>query len=82
MRIIITPEAEKQYIKLPKIEQKKIRKKLLILEQNKITGKKLVGAFSELYSLRAWPYRILYFINQSQNTIYIVTIAHRQGVYG
>lgn len=81
MDIIITPEAEKQYSKLPKIEQKKIKKKLLILEQNQTAGKKLLGASSEIYSLRAWPYRILYYINQSQKTIYIVTIAHKQGVY-
>lgn len=81
MNIIVTPEAEKQYNKLPTIEQKKIKKKILILEQNQAAGKKLLGTLSELYSLRAWPYRILYYINQPQNTIYIVTIAHRQGVY-
>lgn len=81
MIIIITPEAEKQLRKLPKIEQKKVKKKLLILENNPHAGKKLLGTFSELWSLRAWPYRIIYYINLSQNKIYVVTIAHRQGVY-
>ena len=81
MRIIITPEADKQYDHLPQIEQKKIKKKLGVLEGNSQAGKKLSGNLSELRSLRVWPYRILYYMNKSQNTIYIVTIAHRQGVY-
>jgi len=81
MQIIITPEAEKQYGKLPKIEQKKIKKKLATLEENQKSGKKLSGNLSELRSLRAWPYRIIYYLNQSQKKIYVVTIAHRQGVY-
>ena len=81
MKTIITPEANKQYDKLPKTEQKKIKKKITILEQDQNAGKKLSGNFSELRSLRVWPYRILYYKNESQNTIHIVTIAHRQGVY-
>ena len=81
MQIIITPEAEKQYKKLPKLEQKKIKKKLLLLEENSERGKKLSGSLSEVRSLRAWPYRILYYINEKINSIYIVTIAHRQNVY-
>ena len=81
MEIIITPEAEKQYLHLPKTEQKKIKKKFLLLTQEPKIGKKLSGSFSELRSLRAWPYRILYYIDKSKKEIYIVTIAHRQGVY-
>ena len=78
MKIILTPEAIKQYGKLPKVEQKKIRRKITVLEQDPNAGKKLSGNFSELRSLRVWPYRILYYTNESQKTTYIVTIAHRQ----
>lgn len=81
MKIIVTPEANKQYNHLPKVEQKKIKKKLAVLEQDPYAGKKLSGNFSELRSLRVWPYRILYYTDDSQKTIYIVTIAHRQGIY-
>ncbi|CAN5205145.1 hypothetical protein BH09PAT2_BH09PAT2_05790 [soil metagenome] len=81
MKIILTPEAYKQYTKLSEIEQKKIKKKLKILEEDAFSGKKLAGILSELRSLRAWPYRIIYFINESQETVYIVSVAHRQGVY-
>lgn len=81
MQVIVTPKALKQYKHLPKTDQQKIKKKLLILEQNFQEGKKLSGEFSELRSLRAWPYRIIYYINNKQKKIFITTIAHRQGVY-
>jgi len=81
MEVIITPEASKQYKKLPKPEQKKVRRKLLILEEDPYGGKKLFGELSELRSLKAWPYRLLYYINESEEKVYVVTIAHRQGAY-
>ena len=81
MEVIVTPKALKQYNHLPKTEQTKIKKKLLLLEQNAQEGKKLSGDYNELRSLRAWPYRIVYYINNKVKKIYIVTIAHRQGVY-
>ena len=81
MEVIVTPKALKQYNHLPKTEQVKIKKKLLFLEQNAQEGKKLSGEYNELRSLRAWPYRIVYFIDNKVKKIYVVTIAHRQGVY-
>lgn len=81
MEVIITPKALKQYNHLPKIEQIKIKKKLFLLKQNAQEGKKLSGEYTELRSLRVWPYRIVYFIDNKVKKIYVVTIAHRQGVY-
>jgi mRNA-degrading endonuclease RelE of RelBE toxin-antitoxin system len=81
MEVIVTPKALKQYIHLPKTEQTKIKKKLLLLEQNAQEGKKLSGEYTELRSIKAWPYRIVYFIDNKVKKIYVVTIAHRQGVY-
>jgi mRNA-degrading endonuclease RelE of RelBE toxin-antitoxin system len=81
MQVIVTPKALKQYNNLPKTEQAKIKKKLLTLEQNSQEGKKLSGEYAELRSLKAWPYRIIYYIDNAQKKIFIVTVAHRQGVY-
>ena len=81
MQVIITPKAQKQYKNIPKIEQTKIKKKISILEQNPLAGKKLSGEAFEVRSLRVWPYRIIYFIDNKKNKIFIITIAHRQGVY-
>lgn len=80
MQIVITPKALKQYNHLPKTEQTKIKRKFLLLEQNPQEGKKLSGKLSEIRSLRAWPYRILYYIDGKAKKLFIVTIAHRQGV--
>lgn len=80
MQVIITPKATRQYNHLPKSEQAKIKKKLLLLETEPQIGKKLSGELAELRSLRAWPYRIIYYIDKKQ-VVYITTIFHRQGVY-
>ena len=81
MQVIITPKAEKQYKQLPKPEQTKIKRKLLALEIDSFLGKKLAGELSALYTLRAWPYRIFYYIDESEQKIYITSILHRQGAY-
>ena len=39
------------------------------------------GKLKEEYSMRAWPYRILYSINMKRKLISIEIIQHRQGVY-
>ena len=82
MQVIVTPQAQKQYLHLPQPEQKKIKRKLAVLEQSPQAGKKLSGNLAQIRSLRAWPYRILYYIDSKRDTIFVVTIAHRQGVYG
>lgn len=81
MRVVITAEAEKQYKHLPKTEQKKIKKKLLTLENSAYAGKKLTGDLTGLRSLRAWPYRILYAVDESEQEVNVNSIQHRQGVY-
>ncbi len=79
MKIELTPTAKKQLKKLPKSEAKKIARKLFTLEISPYSGKKLEGKLKDRYSLRAWPYRIIYVI--TRNAIQVETIEHRQGVY-
>jgi len=81
MQVIITPQAQKQYEKLPKPEQKKVKKKLKALEAEPYVGKKLAGDLKELRSIKAWPYRILYYINEQNQRLYVTLIQHRQGSY-
>jgi addiction module RelE/StbE family toxin len=81
MEVIITPKALKQYQHLPKSEQTKIKKRLSLLEKNPQEGKKLSGKLLGIRSLKAWPYRIIYLINEKQKNIFVITIAHRQGIY-
>ncbi len=79
MQIEYSKGAEKELRKLPSKEQRKISKKITYLRINPTFGKQLKGEFTGLRSLRAWPYRIIYRIDNIK--IFIVHIAHRQGVY-
>jgi len=81
MKVILSKDAHKQYSHLLKSEQIKIHKKLMILESNPYEGKKLEGELQGIRSLRAWPYRILYEINEKRKLVVIHKIAHRQGAY-
>ncbi len=81
MQAILSKDAQKQYERLEKPEQTKVRKKLMLLEQDPTVGKKLTGELSGIRSLRAWPYRILYEINEQKQRVEIHKIAHRQGSY-
>ena len=80
MKLYLTPSAEKHYKKLPIRFKNRVKKKLLFLEENPYSGKKLVGEFKGNYSLRVWPYRIIYLI-QRKKEIWVISILHRQGVY-
>lgn len=79
MEIRYKPSAVKQIKKLPLTEKKKIVKKIELLSQDPYVGKALKGEFSSLYSLRAWPYRIVYSILKKK--IVIHTVSHRQSGY-
>jgi len=81
MDVVLSKNAQKEYERLPNSVQVKIKKKLKTLETNPYSSKKLTGEFKGMYSLRAWPYRILYEINETEKRIEILKIAHRQGAY-
>jgi len=81
MDVVLSKSAQREYERLPKNIQVKLKKKLKTLEANPYQAKKLTGDFKGLFSLRAWPYRILYEINGSEQRVEVLKIAHRQGVY-
>lgn len=81
MRVVLSHTSKKQYDKLPPPEKNKIKKKLLFLEENPVSGKKLSGELSLYRSLKVWPYRIIYWINDKEKIIGVADIEHRQGVY-
>lgn len=81
MQIILAKDAKKDFKRLPKSEQSKVRKKLLTLNSNPYAGKKLSGELEGLRSLRAWPYRIIYKINALEHQTEVSSIIHRQEAY-
>lgn len=81
MKLEYSNQAQKDLTKLPKIKIRAILKKIELLPTSPFLGKKLGGKFSGYRSLRVWPYRIIYQINQSKNCLTIITVEHRQGAY-
>jgi len=81
MKLKISSPAKKQLSKIPKTETKKISRKIDNLLKNPQSGKKLQGPLKNYYSLRAWPYRIVYQTDHSKGQIIIVSIRHRQSAY-
>lgn len=79
-KLYLTPQAQKDIKEIPKNELIKIKRKLLLIEQRPYNGKKLVGRLTGLFSLRAWPYRIIYLINK-KHEVWIVHVMHRQEGY-
>lgn len=81
MNVVLSKNARKDYEDLSKKDKIKVRKKLTLLEQNPYAGKKLAGELKGIRSLRAWPYRIFYEVNESEQQIEVHKIKHRQGAY-
>lgn len=77
----IQKKAKKQIIKLPRTYQIKIFSAILDLAQDPLQGKKLEGKLKGQYSIRVWPYRIVYQIYKKELIISIIDVGHRQGVY-
>jgi mRNA-degrading endonuclease RelE of RelBE toxin-antitoxin system len=80
MDLFFKPIAQKELKKLPKIEARKVFKKIQILKEFPFAGKPLSVEFEGSRSVRAWPYRIIYRI-QSKRDLVIETIKHRQSSY-
>ena len=81
MKVEITSIAQKQLGQLPPSQAKKIAKKLQLLVLNPYLGKKLKGPLKEKYSLRAWPFRIIYVVEKNKHRVVVDVIEHRQGAY-
>jgi len=77
MQVILSNNAKRQYGHLPESEQKKVKKKLFSLETNPLSGKKLSGELAIYRSLRVWPYRIIYIINNKKKRVEVSDIEHR-----
>ena len=58
--LIFKPGAQKQFRKLTLQQQKKIGQGLEYLKADPFVGKKLRGDLKGQYSLRVWPYIIIY----------------------
>lgn len=80
-RVIIDRDARKSLLKLPKSANLKILQSFRALAREPYLGKPLGGEYAGRYSMKVWPYRIIYQIMKAERIIQILDIGHRQGIY-
>ena len=80
-KILYKERAIKDLKKLPQLWQNKLLSAIEFLKTDPFGGKKLRGKLFGAYSLRVWPYRILYEIDHDKIIVIVLHIGHRQGVY-
>ena len=81
MRLIFTIKSLKQLEGLPSKECQKIKRKVILLKSDPFAGKSLGGKLARYYSLRAWPYRIIYWVDKENKEVWVASILHRQRAY-
>ena len=79
--IQVQKNAKKQLDKIPVKNRARIEKAIDSLALDPFQGKKLEGELKGQYSVRVWPYRIIYQIYKKELIISIIDVGHRQGVY-
>lgn len=80
-QVKIKPKAQKELEKIPGKDKERILTAIVGLSQDPLTGKKLKGDYEGYFSIRVWPYRIIYGIFAKKLLVIIIRIGHRQGVY-
>ncbi len=79
--VVIPKKVQKKLCKIPQNFRKKIIISLVFLSKNPHLGKKLEGERKGEWSLKVWPYRIIYRIKKEELVILVIKIGHRQGIY-
>jgi mRNA interferase RelE/StbE len=80
-KIYLTPNTQNLYKKIRDSKLKsKIKVGLAKLSQDPYLGKKLKGELEGQYSIKIWPYRILYYITPTKDIV-VTDIRHRKDVY-
>ncbi len=80
-RVFVVRSAQKQVEKFPKKDQKRIVQAIISLSSDPWKGKKLEGEQKGKWSIRVWPYRIIYTIEKDIVTVTVLRIGHRKDVY-
>lgn len=80
-RINIKARAEKQIDKLSLRDSSRVMMAIYGLGMDPYIGKKLDGEFKGLWTLRVWPFRIIYEIQKGKLIVLVLKVGHRKDVY-
>ncbi|MFA5773393.1 MAG: type II toxin-antitoxin system RelE/ParE family toxin [Candidatus Paceibacterota bacterium] len=79
--LVLKPRAKKGLANLEDADRIKARVILEAILKYPFSGKKLSGELPNQYSMRAWPFRIIYEIRKKELVILILRIHHRKDAY-
>lgn len=81
-KLILKPNAEKQYAKLPKDIQKRLFAAFLALADNpRPPGVIKLQGNADYYRVRVGDYRIVYSIIDQELKILVLSLGHRRDIY-
>lgn len=81
-RVVLTDEAKRGLRKIPEDDRREITYAMRTsLAYDPFSGKKLEADWEGYYSLRVWPYRIIYRIQKNIVTVTVFSIGHRKDIY-
>ena len=79
--VMLLSSAQKEFDLLEKKYQDKVIESLRALAEDPHIGKKLGGELDGQYSIKAWPYRVVYEIRKKQIIVVVLSIKHRKDAY-
>lgn len=77
MKIIVSSKAEKDFKKLPKVDQIALTRKIRSLRDN--TGSEKLKGYKNIFRVRVGDYRIVF--RKTSLEVYIILISHRKDIY-
>lgn len=80
-QVVLPKKVQKELNKIPANFRRRIISAFVYLSKDPNLGKKLTGERKGQWSLKVWPYRIIYEIKKTRLVVLIIKIAHSQGVY-
>ncbi len=80
-RVVVVQRAQKEAQRFPKRDQRRIAEAITSLQSDPFQGTQLRGDHEEKWSLRVWPYRVVYTIEKGIVTVTVVRIGHKKEVY-
>lgn len=79
MKLVISPRAEKQLKKIPKIAQMAVAGKIRSIGAGQPANEEKLGGYKNIFRVRVGDYRVVY--RKTAQELYVVLIHHRKDVY-
>jgi mRNA interferase RelE/StbE len=81
-RIELTRRAERDFLALPEVEQRRLARRIDALAGNPYPpgSRKLAGA-KNLFRIRSGDYRVIYEVRRSVLLVLVIRVGHRREIY-